>query len=187
MNLLELLALNLLVTLWLMTALWSVSLILRDVSIVDVFWGLGFIVIAAVTFFLAANDSARKLLLLGLTAAWGLRLSIHLAVRKCGSPVPLGLPLQREVLPARQFACDQLHFDLGQHRFLSSPEGVVRLRLSDHGADARHVAHRFQLERPTHDQRRLYLSPVGKPPGRVQEHRAQRTAPLGVEPQRKGT
>jgi steroid 5-alpha reductase family enzyme len=85
-NLLELLASNLLVTLLLMTALWSVSLILRDVSIVDVFWGLGFIVIAAVTFFLAENDSPRKLLLLGLTAIWGLRLSIHLGVRKWGTP-----------------------------------------------------------------------------------------------------
>lgn len=86
MSVLELLALNLLVTLVLMTALWIVSLILRDVSIVDVFWGLGFIVIALMTFCRAEHDAARKWLLLGLTTAWGLRLAIHLGIRKFGSP-----------------------------------------------------------------------------------------------------
>ncbi|HZZ79029.1 MAG TPA: DUF1295 domain-containing protein [Gemmataceae bacterium] len=86
MNLLELLALNLLVTLVFMTALWSVSVILRDVSIVDVFWGPGFVVISALTFFLTTYESPRKYLLLGLTAVWGLRLAVHLGVRKFGSP-----------------------------------------------------------------------------------------------------
>lgn len=86
MSLFEILVLNLLLTLLLMTALWSVSLVLRDVSIVDVFWGAGFIVIAGVTFFLTGHSNARKLLLLGMTTVWGLRLAIHLGRRKFRTP-----------------------------------------------------------------------------------------------------
>src|SRR4051794_5569199 len=56
-SLIELLALNLAVTLVLMTLLWIVSVILRDVSIVDVFWGPGFVVLAAITFFLTAHSA----------------------------------------------------------------------------------------------------------------------------------
>ncbi|MBM3994997.1 MAG: DUF1295 domain-containing protein [Planctomycetes bacterium] len=86
MNCLELLALNIVLTLALMTVLWGVSLVLRDVSIVDVFWGLGFVVIASLCFFLTEEITVRKTLLLLLTSIWGLRLSIYLALRKFGTP-----------------------------------------------------------------------------------------------------
>lgn len=84
-----------------MTALWSVSLLLRDVSIVDVFWGPGFVVIAATTFFLTPHGSARKLLLLGLTTVWGLRLAIHLGVRKFGRPEDYRYQAMREKIGPR--------------------------------------------------------------------------------------
>jgi steroid 5-alpha reductase family enzyme/tryptophan-rich sensory protein len=86
MNLLELLAMNLALTVGLMLLLWLVSLALRDVSIVDVFWGMGFIVIAAVTFAFNGQRTDRGILLLFLIAAWGLRLSIYLGRRKFGAP-----------------------------------------------------------------------------------------------------
>lgn len=86
MSLLELLAANLAVTAALMLLVWLLSLPLRDVSIVDVFWGLGFAVIAGVTFFLTGAATARKLLVLALTSVWGLRLAAYLAWRKFGTP-----------------------------------------------------------------------------------------------------
>jgi len=75
---------NLAVVLVLTTALWALSVRMRDTSIVDIFWGSGFVVIAWVTFALAHGDPARKLLLSSLTTVWGLRLTIHLARRNLG-------------------------------------------------------------------------------------------------------
>lgn len=86
MTLIELLAVNAAATGMLMFLLWLASVALRDVSIVDVFWGLGFVIIAVATFFLTGEVTSRKLLLLALTAAWGLRLSIYLGLRKFGAP-----------------------------------------------------------------------------------------------------
>ncbi|MFN4260095.1 MAG: DUF1295 domain-containing protein [Gemmataceae bacterium] len=86
MNLLELVALNLAITTILMFLMWLMSLWLEDVSIVDVFWGLGFVVIACVTFFVTGDATGRKVLLLTLTAVWGLRLTGYLAWRKIGTP-----------------------------------------------------------------------------------------------------
>jgi len=86
MSLLELIAVNLSVTALFMVLVWLMSLKLRDVSIVDVFWGMGFVAIAAVTFFLTGEVSSRKIVLLTLTSVWGLRLAAHLARRKLGTP-----------------------------------------------------------------------------------------------------
>ena len=69
-----------------MFLLWLLSLMLRDVSIVDVFWGLGFVVIGGLTFAFTGQTHSRKLLLVALTIIWGLRLSIYLASRKFGTP-----------------------------------------------------------------------------------------------------
>lgn len=85
MTLFELWVLNLAVIGGLMLLLWLASLALRDVSIVDVFWGLGFIVIAGVTFACIGEPTGRKWLLLGMTGTWGLRLAVHLGRRKFGT------------------------------------------------------------------------------------------------------
>lgn len=67
-----------------MTSLWVVSIIIRNVSIVDLFWGFGF-VIAAVFYFLTTDGfQTRKIILLALTLVWGLRLSLYLAFRNIG-------------------------------------------------------------------------------------------------------
>jgi len=69
----------------LMTLLWLLSLAIKDASIVDIFWGTGFVISGWVYYFLAPEGFlARKLLLIALATTWGLRLSIHLALRNLG-------------------------------------------------------------------------------------------------------
>jgi steroid 5-alpha reductase family enzyme len=84
MSLLELAGLSAGVVAGCMLALWLLSLALRNASIVDVFWGLGFVILAFV--FLAAADgyTGRKALVTALVAIWGLRLSLHIARRNRG-------------------------------------------------------------------------------------------------------
>lgn len=68
----------------LIVATWLVGRRLRRFAIIDVVWGLGFVVAAAVTFVASAGhgDDGRRWLLLVLTAAWGLRLAGYLAWRQ---------------------------------------------------------------------------------------------------------
>jgi steroid 5-alpha reductase family enzyme len=68
----------------LMLALWLLSIRLRDVSIVDPVWGPMFVVVALVAALAGDGSAGRRWLLVGLTAAWGLRLGIHLIRRKLG-------------------------------------------------------------------------------------------------------
>jgi steroid 5-alpha reductase family enzyme len=66
-----------------MLLLWALSVRRRDVSIVDVYWGPAFAVVAW-TSVAVAGPSPRGLLLAALASAWGLRLGIHLARRRRG-------------------------------------------------------------------------------------------------------
>jgi len=69
----------------LMTALWIVSVVLKNVSIVDMFWGLGFVLVNTFYFF-NTDTTPAKIVLLVLVAIWGLRLSVYLAWRNIGKP-----------------------------------------------------------------------------------------------------
>lgn len=69
-----------------MTVLWAVSVLRRDASIVDLFWGVGFTLAAWTYFFLADGVAERKLLVVGLATVWGLRLAIYLTWRNWGKP-----------------------------------------------------------------------------------------------------
>jgi steroid 5-alpha reductase family enzyme len=71
----------LLVILILMTCLWIVSVFIKNVSIVDLFWGIGFVISAAFYFMKTDGLLLRKIVLLSLVAIWGFRLSIYLAWR----------------------------------------------------------------------------------------------------------
>jgi steroid 5-alpha reductase family enzyme len=84
MSLFQIIGLSLAVVLAYMTAVWLVSLALRNASIVDMFWGLGFVLLAAVYF--AATDGVigRKVLIIILVAVWGLRLSLYILRRNWG-------------------------------------------------------------------------------------------------------
>lgn len=77
---------NLTVIAVLMAVLWAISLAKRDVSIVDIFWGLGFGVIALLSSFQADQFSAHSLLITLLVLVWGCRLSAYLAWRNHGKP-----------------------------------------------------------------------------------------------------
>ena len=57
-----------------------------DISIVDPVWGPAFVVVALTGAVAGHGDVGRRWLLLALTAAWGLRLGVHLARRKIGDP-----------------------------------------------------------------------------------------------------
>jgi len=70
----------------LMVAAWALSLALRDVSIVDVVWGLGFVVVAWIAFATGDGDTARRALLAVLTTVWGIRLAVYITWRKLREP-----------------------------------------------------------------------------------------------------
>lgn len=74
----------LLLILALMTTLWVVSVMIKNVSIVDLFWGLGFVIVNAYYFYASGEFFTRKILILILVSIWGLRLSIYLALRNIG-------------------------------------------------------------------------------------------------------
>lgn len=67
-----------------MTILWFISIVIKNVSIVDVFWGFGFVVAGAVYFLFTDGFEIRKILLMTMVTIWGLRLSIYLAWRNIG-------------------------------------------------------------------------------------------------------
>lgn len=75
---------SLLVILLLMTGLWLLSLRLQNASIVDPFWGVGSIVVSLLVLFRSEAWNPRGVLLVGLTAVWGLRLSAYLYLRNSG-------------------------------------------------------------------------------------------------------
>jgi steroid 5-alpha reductase family enzyme len=68
----------------LMTFLWVVSVIIRNVSIVDLFWGLGFVLTGGFYFLKTEGMESRKILLLILVFIWGVRLSAYLTWRNIG-------------------------------------------------------------------------------------------------------
>ena len=68
----------------LVTLLWIWSIFIKNVSIVDLFWGFGFVVVNAFYVFMSGELNNRKILLLILVLIWGLRLAIYLAFRNIG-------------------------------------------------------------------------------------------------------
>ena len=75
---------NLACLLALTVAVWFVSVGLKDASIVDPFWGIGFVVVAWMTHVQSVNNSPRAWLVCLMVTVWGLRLSVHLLRRNLG-------------------------------------------------------------------------------------------------------
>ncbi|MBI1324629.1 DUF1295 domain-containing protein [bacterium] len=69
-----------------MTLLWAMASLIRDVSIVDPFWGTGFVIVAWVTLFRVEAPAFRVLIIAAMTTLWGLRLSGFLLIRNWGHP-----------------------------------------------------------------------------------------------------
>ncbi|SNR70593.1 DUF1295 domain-containing protein [Lutibacter flavus] len=73
-----------LIILFLVTLLWVWSVFIKNASIVDIFWGFGFVVVNSFYVFMSGELNARKILVLVLVSIWGFRLSIYLAIRNIG-------------------------------------------------------------------------------------------------------
>ena len=64
-----------------MTALWAYCVRIKDVSVIDSFWSFGMVLLAATSFAMLGAQGTQATILFGLTAIWGLRLSLHLFTR----------------------------------------------------------------------------------------------------------
>lgn len=84
MTLIQLLLTNLMVIAVAMLLLWLISIPIQNASIADTFWGPAFAVVALIGWFLGDGDHDRRTLLAALTAVWGFRLGMHLALRNLG-------------------------------------------------------------------------------------------------------
>jgi len=67
-----------------MTLVWIASVIIKNVSIVDIFWGFGFVLLSWLYFFQTDGYLVRKIILLVLVNIWGLRLTIYILWRNWG-------------------------------------------------------------------------------------------------------
>lgn len=67
-----------------MTIIFIRALMRKDNSIVDVAWGVGFIIIAVYTIIQSGEADLRKMIVSLLVLLWGLRLSYHIMVRNNG-------------------------------------------------------------------------------------------------------
>jgi steroid 5-alpha reductase family enzyme len=75
---------DLAVILAVVSGLWLLSLAIADASIVDPFWGVGFVIVAWATWFQDAHRTWYDGLLLAMVTAWGVRLSAYLLWRNAG-------------------------------------------------------------------------------------------------------
>lgn len=62
----------------------AIALKLGRHSVIDVAWGLGFVAVALVGYFVSDGDPATRLLVLVLVAVWGVRLAVHIGLRARG-------------------------------------------------------------------------------------------------------
>lgn len=76
---------SLLALLLLMTGVWCWSLSARDASIIDRWWGMGFVAVAVVALWRAPVVTTRAALLFWLVLLWGTRLTWHITRRNHGA------------------------------------------------------------------------------------------------------
>ncbi len=69
-----------------MSAMYLLSLWKKDMSIADCGWGLGFVLVAVITFFLNGEDRFHQKIVTYLVFIWGLRLSFYITMRNWGKP-----------------------------------------------------------------------------------------------------
>ncbi|OAS16744.1 DUF1295 domain-containing protein [Paenibacillus oryzisoli] len=67
-----------------MSLLFFIAQVKKDNSIVDIGWGLGFVIIALTTFMYQQGYDGRQLLITILVCIWGIRLAVYLFIRSIG-------------------------------------------------------------------------------------------------------
>ena len=98
---------TLVVVFGLMTLTWSVSIVRRDASIVDIVWGLGFVLIGWAVYLRHADGLTWSKILLAMVTVWGLRLAIHIGRRNLGKGEDYRYQAMRKKGP-QTFARDSL-------------------------------------------------------------------------------
>ncbi len=84
MSFLQLYFQALIIIMIMMALLWLISIRLKNVSIVDLFWGFGFLLVSIWGYIQSGGLAERKMLVLILVAVWSLRLSLYLTWRNLG-------------------------------------------------------------------------------------------------------
>ncbi|HRG88630.1 MAG TPA: DUF1295 domain-containing protein [Chitinophagales bacterium] len=69
-----------------MCVMFLIALATKNNGVADIGWGLGFVVVTIVTYFVYGDDRFHQKLTSYLIIVWGLRLSIYLAIRNIGKP-----------------------------------------------------------------------------------------------------
>tara|TARA_B100000900_G_scaffold388371_1_gene380343 strand:+ start:852 stop:1646 length:795 start_codon:yes stop_codon:yes gene_type:complete len=78
-------AMNAGLVLAMMTGLWVLSVAIKDSSIADIFWGLGFVLIVFFTAKVSEGSEERRNLIMLLTSIWGIRLAAYIGWRNWGA------------------------------------------------------------------------------------------------------
>jgi steroid 5-alpha reductase family enzyme len=99
----QIFGLNAVVIVAIAVAIWRFAVRSGDPSFIDFCWGLGFVVIAWLSFLTASEHTGRGLLLALLATAWGLRLGVYLLRRwrRHGPDARYQAMLKRQSDPAR--------------------------------------------------------------------------------------
>ena len=69
----------------LMILTWVISLVLKNASIVDVAWGIGFVAVAWMVAARVDGNVDRQFLIVAMTTLWGVRLAVYLFTRNRGA------------------------------------------------------------------------------------------------------
>jgi steroid 5-alpha reductase family enzyme len=68
------------------TLIWLFSLRLKDASIIDAWWGPGFIILTGIALLMAPSSTTATIVLFAMTTVWAMRLGLHIGLRKLGEP-----------------------------------------------------------------------------------------------------
>ncbi len=101
MSILHMLSYLILVNWICLSMLWLISLKIKDASIIDIYWGFGFVIMSWTgliinLFFNETTITSSQWLINIMVTIWGLRLSIHLAIRNLGKGEDLRYVKMRE-------------------------------------------------------------------------------------------
>ena len=73
-------------TLSFVTIVYMISLAIKDVSIIDIAWGLGFVMLVWLMIYIEPDVDVMQIVVSVPIVAWGLRLATHIGTRKIGKP-----------------------------------------------------------------------------------------------------
>ncbi len=75
-----------LVTMAILTLMWAFTLYIKDSSIIDIYWGFGYVLLSAYYLYALGEEyhTTRNFVFAGLVSIWGMRLTIYLGIRNIG-------------------------------------------------------------------------------------------------------